>query len=140
MINLKLSYKYGKYESKYVNLIDSEPLIINIVDSKKLANVEYFAIIDCGNAHEVQRIENNKITLDYKFTCKTDKINITIQAKAQDGTTVYEYVCEDLLVTVIDEDRSVIPEITSLNNRVERAEKALTELYKIIKSRGDLGL
>lgn len=141
VLDLKLAYGYGKYSDKCVNLATGEIVNIKLMGEKHLAGLEYFAIIQCGRAKITQRISETGIfNIPLTMTDKTGSIDVLIQARDVNGAVVCEYNCENLVVKVVDSEIVVIPQVEALDKRVARVEKALQEIYKIIKSKGDLGL
>ena len=141
IIDLKLAYAYGRYSVKSVNLEPNELVNIKLVGEKHLQGLEYFAIIQCGVRKCTQRISETGIfNIPVAMTGETGAIDILVQARDKNGNVVVEYTCESLIIKVVDSEVEVIPQVEALDKRVARVEKALKEIYKIIKNKGDLGL
>lgn len=141
IIDLKLAYAFGKYSDRNLNLETGEVVNIKLIGEKHLSGLDYFAIIQQGKAKVTQRISESGIfSIPLSMTSQTGCVDVLIQALDPNGKVVCEYTCESLIFKVVDDEIVVIPQVEALDKRVARVEKALQEIYKIIKNKGDLGL
>lgn len=141
IINLKLTYAYGKYSNTIATLTEGEVVNIKLTGEKHLRGLNYFAIITCGNQKKIEQItESGIFTLPVSMTDESGSIDIVIQARDKTGKIINEYTCESLIIKQVDGVFQPIPQIQNMENEIAQIKTALREIYDIIKNKGDLGL
>lgn len=141
VIDLTLNYAYGKYSNNKQCLSSGEVLNIKLSGDKHLRGLQYFAIIKLGENRTTIKIDESGIfQIPMYMTKETGNIDIIIKAYNKGGAVACEYTCESLIIVNVDGQYEPIPQIERMENRIAKIEKALTEIYKIIKNKGDLGL
>ena len=141
IINLKLTYAYGKYSNTIATLTEGEVVNIKLTGEKHLRGLNYFAIIACGTQKKIEQItESGIFTLPVSMTDESGSIDVVIQARDKTGKIINEYTCESLIIKQVDGVFQPIPQIQNMENEIAQIKTALKEIYDIIKNKGDLGL
>lgn len=133
-------YRIGKYENNTATLEDNENLTICLNLNTKRTGLTYYAIIDKGTEQITKRVNDNVIEIPCKYLQEPCELAITIKGANSRGEIICIYSCEKLNIKRVDNQTVLVPQIEAQEQRLAKVERALKEIYEIIKNKGDLGL
>lgn len=125
---------YAKWENGNSYVLTNEDLEI-VFDFRVPKNYELYAHVKNEQKEYWLKFDDlNKIKIPYKeLSIGVFDINVEFVKKGE----VCKTVCaEGLKLFRINKEIEIIPQITELEKRVERAEKALKQIYTFIKEKG----
>ena len=112
---LSLYGNYGKYDEASFIVAEGEKLIVKVVD-KVRANVQYYATIQKDGVIEKLSIIDNLFEIPNKFlTFGALSVTISLYFK---GGILKEFVCEQLIIKELNNEKTLIPEIVELKNNL----------------------